>query len=228
MLFVVMDLRSTALFFAITTYANVVQAEEGNNYVSFSGGVGWASDIDRTMTAGSKQKTLSVEFDNTFGFSGAYGRQIVDWFRLEGELGYIYTKVDEVTEVGNTMMPESGDEQFFTAMVNGIVDIENTTAFTPFIGGGIGVVYAKHNVDFDPISTDTSPGIDSDESDTVFGSQLLAGVNWKYSDTVTFEAKYRLLYVSEREHSSSFQPSGEVSIDSTWLQSVMVGVRYTF
>ena len=212
----------------ITTYTNTAQAEQGKNYVSFSGGVGWASDLDRTMTAGSKQKTLSVEFDNTYGFSAAYGRQIVDWFRLEGELGYMYAKVDEVTEVGNTMMPESGDEQFFSAMINGIVDIDNTTAFTPFFGGGIGVVYAKHNVDFDPISTDTSPGIDSDESDTVFGSQLLAGVNWKYSETVTFEAKYRLMYVSEREHSASFQPMGEVKIDSTWLQLVMVGVRYTF
>lgn len=209
-------------------FAGTLAAADTSNYFSVSGGAGWASDIDRTMTSGQLQKTMSVEFGNTFGVTAAYGRQIRDWLRIEGELGYTNSEVKEVTEILNSDMKESGNEQFYSAMLNGIYDIKNSTAFTPFLGGGIGIVYAKHDVDFDPISTDMSPGVDSNESDTVLGGQLLAGVNWKYSDTVAFEATYRYFYVSEREHSASFQPNGKVDIDAMSVQLIMLGAKYSF
>ncbi|MBC6407162.1 MAG: porin family protein [Rhodobacteraceae bacterium] len=137
--------------------------------------------------------TGNVDFDTGAGVHWAAGR---DHGNFRGEVEGSYSNADASNVAG------SGDT--VALMVNGWFDIDTGTAFTPFIGGGIGAA----RVSFE------------NESDTGFAAQIGAGVAYQMNDSTAVEVGLRYLNVD----SINF---GGVSVNLD-VSSILIGLRFSF
>lgn len=200
----------------------VIAGAEDLNYVTVSCGHNWASDVDRT--AGTR--TANVEFESTLEWGAAIGRRVQPWLRVEGEFRYLDMGVKEITGHFGQDMDESGQDRFYTLMVNGLADFRNSTAITPFAGLGLGMVNAHHDVSFTPL--DDQSVVVSDHHDWVFGYQLLAGVNWELNPKWSIDLMYRYLGTESRDHVQDHAPIRDVNVDSANIHSLTLGLHYRF
>ena len=102
----------------------------------------------------------------------------------------------------------------------------NSTAFTPFVGAGVGAYYAHHDVTFSPVAGGTS--VESDHSSWVFGYQLMAGVAWEITSQVYLDLTYRFVGLEPRNHQQDNVPIKDVDMDSSQIHTVLLGVRFPF
>ncbi len=201
-----------------------VAESENINYFTFRGGVGWAQDIERT--AGTK--TATIEFETPYGVSAVLGKKVLPWLRLEGEFSFIDAKVDEVIGHAGQDTDEYGQDRYYSFMANAMFDYENSTNFTPFLGLGIGPVYAHHKTTFDPIINDAIPAVDSDDYTWAFGYQFMAGVGWEFMPGLSLDLMYRFFGISPRDHVQNNVFVSDVSLGSTKIHMILLGLRWAF
>lgn len=104
-------------------------------------------------------------------------------------------------------------------MVNGYYDFDIESAFTPYVGGGIGIA----NVSINDLAVLGIPLADDD--DTVFAYQFGAGVGYEISPTLTLTADYRYFATADGE----FTDAGGFLFDAEYSNSTfLVGARATF
>jgi opacity protein-like surface antigen len=115
------------------------------------------------------QGDLEASLDSNFGFSGAVGYKF-SLLRVEGELIYVENDVDAQE---GAFSAEGGLTQtnFF---VNGYIDLPIIPIFKPYVGFGIGLA----TVDVSGMRVTDTAGVayESNEDDTAFGYQFMAGV----------------------------------------------------
>lgn len=144
--------------------------------------------------------------DNAAAFAGAAGYRFNPNVRIEGELSY--RKNDASEDVLG--VPVTGNTKITTAMVNGWYDFANDSAFTPYIGGGLGVAHGSAKA--------TALGVTVKESDSALVWQAGAGVGYALNDQVALTADYRYL------DTSTFDDIGA----DYRAHEVRAGVRYSF
>lgn len=137
---------------------------------------------------------FSYKEDSDPGYvaGAAIGYRLADWFRLEGEAMYQSNDLTKSVLTSNTQNFGSftqsgnlhGERERTTFLVNGYYDFKNSTAFTPYVSGGLGGYHLRINA---------RQGRQSGENDLAFAWQLGAGVNYKLDDRVSFDLKYRYL-----------------------------------
>ncbi|MBI9077650.1 MAG: porin family protein [Desulfatibacillum sp.] len=198
--------------------------DDSLNYVTLRGSVGHLSDLDRT--AGTR--TSKIEYNPSFGFGLALGREMLPWLRLEGEFSYMKADVDEVVGHFGQDTVETGDEQFYAFMINALFDYRNTTSVTPYAGGGIGPVYAHHEIGFDPILGDAIPGVSSSDGAWAFGYQLMAGAAWEFMPGVSLDLMYRFFGTSSRDHEQDNVAIKDVDLDAARIHMGVAGIRWAF
>lgn len=225
-------MKAEKVFYALAVYGALslmpalAGAQDTDNYITVSGGLGWAADVERTVGNGSRIAT--IEYDSPYGFGAAYGHAINSWLRVEGELSFIEAGIDEVTGHFGQETDEVGRDRFYNMMVNALANFKNSTDFTPFVGAGIGAVYAQHDVTFDPDIVDNIPAVESNDYEWAFGYQMLAGVGWEFKPGITMDIMYRFFGVESREYSQDNVLISNVELESTSIHMVMLGVRYCF
>lgn len=195
---------------------------ENPNYVTIRGGAGWAMDNDRKTGP----YTATIEYETPWSLGAAYGRRVLPWLRLEGEFTYLDVKVDKMKGNAGQDMNASGRDRLYNFMINGFADFKNSSAFTPYVGAGLGAVYAHHDVTFDP-----RPGggyVDSDHHTWVFGYQLMAGVGWQFAPNMTLDLMYRFLGIQDRDHDQDGRNYDQTNVDASQLHLILVGLRYDF
>lgn len=100
----------------------------------------------------------------------------MDSFRAEGDLGYIHTS-------------QKGDSaeklNIFTYMVNGFYDISTGSAFTPYVGAGIGGATLRSSFD--------AAGVSDSSSYTQFAYDGQLGVAYKLNAKMAITAGYTYL-----------------------------------
>lgn len=118
--------------------------------------------------------TVSEEesFQNGFAAAVALGYDF-DGYRVEGEAEYRKNDFDNYNCSIET----------YSLMVNGYYDIKTDSAFTPFIGAGLGM--ATHETD--------------DGNDTVFAYQAIGGVAYSICQMVFLDLAYRYFATSDPE-----------------------------
>lgn len=211
------------MFMAVALLALAVAAPvlaAGPNYVTLRGGMGWANDVDRTV--GPWKNELS--YKDYWELDVAYGRHICDYFRLEGEIGYAKIKVDDVTGQ-NPAVNGSGEDQHWKFMVNAILDWKNSTAFTPYIGAGIGMAYVHQDLDW---TTPSGRRISADDKTWDFAYQFLAGASWAINADWALDLMYRYYSVNDRTHdleNSNYETS---DVDPHHIHTILFGVRFNF
>ena len=107
---------------------------------------------------------------------------------------------------GSINQPIKGNAKMLGTMVNAWYDIETGSAWSPFIGGGIGVFNADFSgLKWDPntvcqgIASGLDPpltlppncGLRPKDKDTVFAYQVGGGVGYRVDDTTTVQLSYK-------------------------------------
>ena len=178
--------------------ATSAQAESGKVYFALGAGASLPTDIEE---AGE-----TISFDPGWNVTGALGYDF-GMFRVEGEIGYRMFDLDELEVQGLGTFPVDGDVSALTFMGNGYFDIELGSAFTPYLGFGLGVADADIEL--------TVPGFGTlEESSTEFSYQLMAGTAYDISSTMALTAGYRFFGIAES--------------DSPDIHEFNAGVRFMF
>ena len=178
-------------------------------YIKGSLGLGMAMDTD-VDNMPDLAGTAKVTYDSGYLFTLAAGYDFVGPFRTEIE--YLWQKNDVDTlryksQVGNF---DQGDLKTQAFMLNGYYDIDTGSAWTPFIGAGIG--WAKLDL--------STPALPLGDNDDVFAYQLMGGIAYNFNDKMSIDFQYRFMSTSD----ATIQ-GADFSLDSNDL---IVGLRYNF
>jgi len=181
-------------------------------YVGGGLGANWLRDSD---VGGGGVATSKAEFDTGWAgiLSGGYG--LGNGIRLELELGYRNNDVDKVAGASGR-----GDVTQWSLMGNAIYDFATGTAFTPYVGIGLGGV----RVDVDGGGTFAGGRTISDD-DTVFAYQGLLGVAYAIAPQWKLDLGYRYFASAD----PSFKTNDNLKVDAeNRNHTVLLSLRYEF
>ncbi|WP_299042875.1 outer membrane beta-barrel protein [uncultured Tateyamaria sp.] len=178
-----------------------------------------------------QNSSVDTDYDTGFQFGLGVGRSfgsLADGVGLRGEieLSYADADADTIAFSGNGPANEinvAGGIQSTTLFANILADFETGGAVTPYVGAGVGIGRFSQDLFY-------GGGVQVTDSDTAFGAQLIAGVAFEATETVTItaDARYRRFFDIE---SNRFLPSGAssgvVSGDFSAF-SINVGARIAF
>lgn len=167
---------------------SALATEPASPYLQVGAGMNFLDHTSFTNPAGTFTSSSHINYNVGPVVTGAVGYAFGNNWRAEFELGWRDSPAKDITlSTGATV----GGSQSFNAhaeaysyMFNALYDFDlggygaQYGKWVPHIGGGIGPVV---------ISTHRSP------SDTVFGGQAIAGVEYAYTPTLRFGLDYRFI-----------------------------------
>jgi opacity protein-like surface antigen len=157
-----------------------------------------------------------LSFDNSGVYGGAVGYNFGN-FRAEGEISYRNADIDEVRFPSVPLTVSSGaDISALSFMANGYYDIKTGTAFTPFVGGGLGLAVLSSN-------NSSSGSVTGNDSSTVFAWQVGGGLSYALNSKLSLQASYRYFATAE----GSFAGASNVDV-SFASHELLAGIRYSF
>ena len=173
-------------------------------YVSGALGANWATDSDVSGASG------DVDFNLGGVGAVAVGYGFGNGLRLEGELSHRRSGADDL----------SGEGKVTGFMANVLYDFDVSRRFVPFIGLGAGAAI----VEFDKVSP-LPAGDSTDDSETVFAWQAIAGVAIPIRDQLDLTFDYRYFDVPDVD----LRSDAGTDVDTEYAShSVMIGLRYRF
>ncbi|PKU23723.1 outer membrane protein, partial [Telmatospirillum siberiense] len=140
--------------------------------------------------------------------------------RVEGELGWRSNGVDKVKQPFATN--GSGSLDAASVMANVYYDVATGTAFTPFIGAGLGGV----DVSADKIRANGTTFSDKDHFAPAY--QGIAGVSYALNDHLDLKADYRYLRTAENSLKEDASYGTGKSKGDYSSHSILVGFTYKF
>ncbi|KIQ03830.1 membrane protein [Agrobacterium tumefaciens] len=156
-----------------------VVANPGGFYLGTLSSLTFLDDTGFATAGGSVSTDYDLGFYSALRAGYSFGTYGFVSPRLELEVGYGTADVNEHTVGGvNFGNASFGEARAIQGYVNGYLDIETTTAFTPYFGGGVGAM----NLELHRQGVNT---IAMDDDDTKFAYHLDAGVGIKL-DTISF------------------------------------------
>lgn len=210
-------------------------------YVSvFGGGNFITSDIEGSVSApGVTAIPFALEMDAGFVVGGAAGYTFdlgSDWtLSAEGELSYRRNEVGDVKDpttglgLAGTIFSTDGSVSSVSLMANAIVAYDfQETGFMPYIGGGIGVAFISANVDISALGVTANF---TDDTDTAFAYQFIAGVAYKFSPNLIVAAEYRYFGITDTEFDGNpaiFVTGTKFAADGFQNHSILLRVTYRF
>ena len=185
-------------------------AVAGNMYMNGNLGAVWLIDSDISQSDGTKG---TAEYDTGFGITGALGRKENKRVKeLKEEL-----KKNDYDKAGASGQPKvntGGDVTGWDLMVNGYVDIETETPFTPYVGVGIGGAFLD-------TSAVNAGGITiRSDNDSVFAYQAIAGVAYTFAEVWMAQLEYRFLGTTDPIYGGT-----ELEYMS---HNLFIGIRFNF
>lgn len=207
------------------------KAESGLYGFAFGGTV-LDADLDYSGVIAGNPNTVDNNFDDGYQVGVGVGKYFDAWstkntrVRGEIELSFADSDADEIFFSGNGPAAETnvgGSVRTTALFANAIVDFKTQGAFTPFIGGGLGIGHVDQDLIY-------GPGLTISDSDTVLAAQGIVGVAYQASDriTLTADARYRRFFnVGSARLNPAGASTGTVSGDFA-STSLNVGMRLAF
>ncbi|MCK9275606.1 MAG: outer membrane beta-barrel protein [Syntrophales bacterium] len=146
---------------------------------------------DATLSEPGVAFTVDAEFDTGYGVGLAAGYDF-GAYRVEGEIDYKAHDIESFSALG-VGISGTGEISALSVFVNGYIDFENNTVFTPYLGAGIG---------FSTIDVDNAQAggiVMGSEDDTVFAYQLMAGFSYAFTESMALDLSYRYFATSDPE-----------------------------
>ncbi len=257
--------------------ASVAKAQEGEWYVGANMPLMFIDDTDSVSTGSFQQTqmgpqglvqhevsysaTVRTEHDTGFKLGAVLGHHLDSNLRVEGEIFFARAKVSKLTHSSITVparsftlqdelaIPVSGSADQFGALVNVWYDFDTGDNWTPYVGGGLGLI----RVDRGGLSYETGavaqavatalaqqagapPGFEPpipevpelSGSDTAFAYQIGAGVGYALSDTATLQIGYRLQMVDGLSFSGANDVATVGSDTNLRIHFLEIGIRQLF
>lgn len=189
----------------------MAQDAKANSGLYVSGSVGWLVPEDVEGTASGIK--VKGEYEDGFHITGALGYRFGNGFRVEGELGYAQTGFDKVSGNGTSVSLDA-DVDIYTLMLNGFYDIKTGTAFTPYVGAGVGVAYTEVGTVTARLGNRTATVSGDSSTDMVMMGEV--GVGISVAKNVTIAPAYRYTYIQ----------NGDNGFDDDTAHTFKVGLRY--
>ncbi len=158
-------------------------ASAADYYASLSGLYGkggYKHIISANKTSNTKPK----------GFDVAVGTHITPETRAELAVGYLTGSISGDGTVDGFNMSEKLKHQTYSFMLNGYYDFNNSSAFTPYLMGGLGYAHSKHTLTMS-VPNNTSLNKKASGHKGGFQYQLGLGVDVKAADNVKLGLGYR-------------------------------------
>ena len=187
----------------------------GGPYLEVRAGAVFVEDADFDVRGLTGELTYDpgIALDLAFGYAFEVG------LRLEYQVGYRKSDIDDVKIDGFGTVDIDGDQTTYTSMANLYYDFDfarlsgdpgGASRVVPYLGAGIGV--AIHDLDFDSGGSDT---------DTVFAYQGIAGFAYSLAQHWRLTLTYIYLRTSDPEFDDDFETEYR-------SHNAMLGVRYSF
>ena len=175
-------------------------------YVSGQLGVTFLNDSNYSEVM-SDYGTIQYEPGFALGIAGGYN---FGMFRVEGEIGYQKADMDTASDCSGSACVwrniSSSDITALSFLINGYFDFVNSSRFTPYISGGIGMANLDYRIE------------NWSDYDVVFAYQVGVGVAYTINDHFLIDLKYRFFATEELE----------TTIETFGSHNVYLGVRYNF
>jgi OOP family OmpA-OmpF porin len=158
-----------------------------------------------------------IEYAHGYIVGGAVGYAFANGFRLEAELTRRANDPDTIG-VGGAQRGANGEVAALAAMGNLLYDIRlGSFPLEPYVGVGAGAVRVRTD------DVRVGGATFSDDRDTVFGVQGIAGVSYAFTPRVRLTLDYRYLYAPDVEFTSPTR------FDTNYRsQAVTAGFRIDF
>ena len=216
---------TVALLSVLCLGAPAAQAADTMNYFALRGGYAMPTNMDIQASGGSGSE---ASFDNGYNVSIAYGRRLVEWLSAEVEIGWMEMKADQMRlkNRGTTINDDGKDEHLY-GMINLKADWRNDSAFTPYLGFGLGLTRATMENKF--VWPATGNQITRDSNDTVFAYQAFAGVLWSFSRNWGLELRGRYFGCNDREHDNHAAGTQQtLDVDGSQIWVIDLGLNFAF
>jgi len=191
-------------------------AQDSENYVTFGLGITATDDTSFQVAPG----TIDTEFEDDWNYSAAYGWKR-EGYRYEVELVVGEDDVSSHTLNGGAPLAgPTGGINMAGVLFNGYYDFSTASAFTPYVGAGLGVAM----VEAEGFGVATIPDV-LDDDDTVIAYQLMAGIGYDLSDRTNLFAEYRYFGTESADVTTSVS-TGSVATDLDYsINQFRFGVR---
>ena len=154
----------------------------------------------------------SADFDWNAAGLAAIGFAFESPLRAEAELSYRSNDVDSIGGVSG-----SGDAKAIGGMLNLLYDIDTGSAFTPYLGAGIGAARVKAD-GYSPVATTSI-----NDSDTSYALQGIAGVAYALTNQLSLTLDYRYFTAPDLNYTAANGTSVDADYDN---HTIMVGLRF--
>jgi len=113
-----------------------------------------------------------------------------------------------------------------TLFLNAYFDINTGTAFTPYIGGGLGMAFNYTGVKFEVSTAAGVPlaNFSKNRYDTTFAWNVGAGISYAFTENVSADLGYRFISTGYREVELQGMKIGS----SPYIHEFYLGARFTF
>ncbi len=177
--------------------------------------IGTNNPIDSDVTDSTMPGiTTEISYDTGFALGAAIGYGFGN-FRVEGEVSYAKSDIDQTSVLGMSF-DSTGDATATSLLLNAYYDFTNTSAFTPYVSGGVG--FSKIDVNDYNILGSGDP--DFTDDDTVFAYQVGVGVGYAVNNQITIDLKYRYFATEDSELDTT---KAEIA-----SHNLLLGVRFNF
>ncbi|MBU1042024.1 MAG: porin family protein [Proteobacteria bacterium] len=222
---------TTLALVATLAMGTAFAADKGGVYIGVKGGYEYkdhndASVQDSTAAATNQNATKSWSDKSGYTVGGAIGYNFVGMgLPLRAEAEYLYHDQFKYNATNGTAATSTGTFtskiDIHTVFANFYYDIKTSTAFTPYVGAGLGVAWINQKID------STFPGGTSGNYDTTnFAWNLGAGVGYSLTDNIVVDLGYRYSNFGDAKKYESgtltFQPKDLTSHEA------LLGLRYQF
>lgn len=212
-------LTSVALAAVAFTYASASAADplapaKSPIYVSVFGGASFLNDV--TGFSGASYGTAKTDLGYLFG--GAIGAHLNENFRAEIELSHARWSVNSTSTNGNPFSPAQGQFSATYLLGNLWYDFKSDSAFTPYVGGGIGV--GLPHADF------TANGGGDSDTPVDLAFQLGVGAKFALSNNIDLDVGYRFKDIPN--FTQNFPGFGAVTGNTFASHNIQVGVTFNF
>lgn len=181
------------------------------------------------------------------------GYQASDAIRIEVGLNYF----DELSGrgrsgsapcaavTGNCFSETTSDVTASSFMLNGYLDLKNSTGFTPYVGAGVGLAYLSWNgftasefctgavaADCGGAGAGTSllaTNVYATDNDFALAANLMLGVSYDLTENAKIDVGYRYTYFGETDIAQASANPGlpsNITSDSMDMHEIRVGLRY--
>lgn len=125
-----------------------------------------------------------------------------------------------------------GEWNLQTLFLNAYWDFHNDTAFTPYIGGGIGLGFLRTKYEYEFAGQTASISDSFSETHTVFAWNVGAGCSYAFNENFSADLAYRFVGLSYSETEKTINIGGLKSKEkigmAPYANEFSLGLRYTF